>query len=65
MDLKKLYKPFQLLVANFVSILFLMGLIIINVAVYIGTNLVAGLITTGATLIVIALIIDYESRERR
>lgn len=65
MNFNKLYQALQLLVANLVSILFLLGLFVINYAIYKGFELVAGLITTGITLIVIALIIDFESKERR
>lgn len=65
MDLNKLYTAFKLLVANIVSILFLLGLITINIAVYIGYSTVIGLIVTGSFLIIIALIIDRESQERR
>ncbi|MFO3691191.1 hypothetical protein [Staphylococcus felis] len=65
MDLNKLYTAFKLFVANIVSILFLLGLITINIAVYIGYSTVIGLIVTGSFLIIIALIIDRESQERR
>ncbi|EGQ3351223.1 hypothetical protein LN325_000427 [Staphylococcus pseudintermedius] len=65
MDLSKLYTAFKLLVANIVSILFLLGLITVNIAVYIGYGSVIGLIVTGSFLVLIALIIDRESQERR
>lgn len=65
MDLNKLYTPFKLLVANIVSILFLLGLITVNISVYIGYGTVNGLIFTGSFLVLIALIIDRESQERR
>ncbi|MDK3980515.1 hypothetical protein O0D50_08485 [Staphylococcus pseudintermedius] len=42
-----------------------MGLITVNIAVYIGYGTVIGLIVTGSFLIIIALIIDRESKERR
>ncbi|WP_323694185.1 hypothetical protein P3U07_07025 [Staphylococcus pseudintermedius] len=65
MNLNKLYTVFKLMVANIVSILFLLGLITVNIAVYIGYGAVIGLIVTGSFLIIIALIIDRESQERR
>ncbi|MDK7928123.1 hypothetical protein QVA72_01655 [Staphylococcus simulans] len=54
----------KLLIVNIVSILFLIGLTVVNIAMYIGFGLVFGLIATGLTLILIALIIDHESKER-
>ncbi|EGQ1710897.1 hypothetical protein EF793_05135 [Staphylococcus pseudintermedius] len=65
MDFDKIYTFLKLLVANIVSILFLLGLITVNIAVYIGYGTVIGLIVTGSFLIIIALIIDRESKERR
>ncbi|MDQ7113537.1 hypothetical protein [Staphylococcus simulans] len=54
----------KLLIVNIVSILFLIGLTVVNIAMYIGFGLVFGLIATGLTLILIPLIIDHESKER-
>ncbi|MDR9833892.1 hypothetical protein [Staphylococcus coagulans] len=65
MNFNKLYSFLSLLVTNIVSILFLLGLITVNIAVYTGCGTVIGLIVTGAFLILIALIIDRESQERR
>ncbi|EGQ2894447.1 TPA: hypothetical protein RJJ62_001207 [Staphylococcus pseudintermedius] len=65
MNFDKIYTFLKLLVANIVSILFLLGLITVNIAVYIGYGTVIGLIVTGSFLIIIALIIDRESQERR
>ncbi|MCO4332567.1 hypothetical protein MTQ91_11515 [Staphylococcus hyicus] len=65
MNLNKLLIPLKLLVVNIVSILFLLGLIIVNTATYLGFGVVVGLINTGTFLVIIALIIDNESRERR
>ncbi|EGQ3847211.1 hypothetical protein HDO24_000679 [Staphylococcus pseudintermedius] len=65
MSFDKIYTFLKLLVANIVSILFLLGLITVNIAVYIGYGTVIGLIVTGSFLIIIALIIDRESKERR
>ncbi|MBA8777262.1 hypothetical protein HR081_10295 [Staphylococcus schleiferi subsp. coagulans] len=65
MNFNKLYSFLSLLVTNIVSILFLLGLITVNIAVYTGYGTVIGLIVTGTFLIIIALIIDRESQERR
>ncbi len=65
MNLDKIFIFLKLLVANIVSILFLLGLITVNIAVFFGYGLVVGLIVTGSFLILIALIIDRESKERR
>ncbi|WP_214521626.1 hypothetical protein [Staphylococcus pseudintermedius] len=65
MNFDKIYTFLKLLVTNIVSILFLLGLITVNIAVYIGYGTVIGLIVTGSFLIIIALIIDRESKERR
>lgn len=65
MNFDKIYMFLKLLVANIVSILFLLGLITVNIAVYIGYGTVIGLIVTGSFLVLIALIIDRESQERR
>lgn len=65
MKLSKLFIPLKLMIVNIVSILFLLGLIIINTAIYLGFGAVYGLVITGVFLVIIALIIDNESRERR
>ncbi|UNB47658.1 hypothetical protein KM149_07090 [Staphylococcus coagulans] len=65
MNLDKIFIFLKLLVANIVSILFLLGLITVNIAVFFGYGLVLGLIVSGSFLILIALIIDRESKERR
>ncbi|PCF54155.1 hypothetical protein B5C08_11415 [Staphylococcus delphini] len=65
MNFDKLYTFLKLLVANIVGIFFLLGLITVNIAAYIGYGTVIGLIVTGSFLILIALIIDRESQERR
>ncbi|MDW8551124.1 hypothetical protein AABD38_08910 [Staphylococcus nepalensis] len=43
-----------------VPILFLLGLILINVASYFGFGMVGGLITTGVTLVVVSIILVVE-----
>ncbi|UXR52082.1 hypothetical protein MUA82_10645 [Staphylococcus simulans] len=65
MKLSKLFIPLKLMIVNIVSIIFLLGLIIINTAIYLGFGAVYGLVITGVFLVIIALIIDNESRERR
>ena len=45
---------------NSVAILFILGLIFVNVAIYLLFNLAIGLLATGITLIVVALILAYE-----
>ncbi|MEB7824936.1 hypothetical protein [Staphylococcus chromogenes] len=65
MKLNKILMPLKLLVVNIVSILFLLGLIFMNAATYLGFGVELGLANTGAFLVIIALIIDNESRERR
>lgn len=65
MKLNKLLIPLKLLVVNIVSILFLLGLIVMNTATYLAFGVEIGLANTGAFLVIIALIIDNESRERR
>ena len=64
------YKQLNLLKAigeflgvNLVAILFLLGLVLINVASYLLFSIVIGLIVTGLTLILIALIIQFEKAE--
>ena len=48
---------------NMVALLFLIGLILINVASYLLFSIVIGLIVTGVTLILLALIIQFEKAE--
>ncbi|WEW54321.1 hypothetical protein [Staphylococcus phage SauPS-28] len=65
MNLNKITDVFRLLVANLVSILFLLGLCIVNISVYktFGHNM--GLLATGIILIVISLILNHESNQER
>ncbi|UXU63343.1 hypothetical protein [Staphylococcus agnetis] len=65
MKLNKILIPFKLLVVNIVSILFLLGLIFMNAATYLAFGVEVGLANTGVFLVIIALIIDNESRGRR
>lgn len=48
------------IVNNIVAILFLLGLIIISTAVFIGFGLVVGLIATGIMIIIVSTILAIE-----
>lgn len=61
----KIVDFFKLMVANITGILFLLGLAMVNIAMYIKFGETIGLVTTGFTLILIALIIDHESKPER
>lgn len=50
----------QFIGVNLVAVLFLIGVIILNVATYLQFSLTIGLFVTGITLIIIALIYQYE-----
>ncbi|HDA7034980.1 TPA: hypothetical protein O5S68_002145 [Staphylococcus aureus] len=65
MDLNKINVFFNFLVANLVSILFLLGLFVVNVSVYKAFGQNIGLLCTDITLIVISLILNHESNQER
>lgn len=65
MKLSKIKDFLLLLVANLTGILFLLGLTLVNIAMYLRFNEIVGLVATGLTLILIALIIDHESKPER
>jgi len=65
MKIGKIVVFFKLMVANITGILFLLGLAMVNIAMYIKFGETIGLVTTGFTLILIALIIDHESKPER
>ncbi|MDN6850893.1 MAG: hypothetical protein L0L98_13665, partial [Staphylococcus equorum] len=52
------------IINNLIPLLFLLGLIVVNTACYIQWGLVTGLIVTGATLILIALILVGEKSQQ-
>lgn len=52
------------IINNLIPLLFLLGLIIVNTACYIQWGLVTGLIVSGATLILIALILVGEKSQQ-
>lgn len=65
MKIGKIVEFFLLMVANITGILFLLGLAMVNIAMYVKFGETIGLVTTGFTLILIALIIDHESKPER
>ncbi|MBF0718294.1 hypothetical protein HZY95_00940 [Staphylococcus sciuri] len=65
MKLSKIKDFLMLLVANLTGILFLLGLTLVNIAMYLRFNEIVGLVSTGLTFILIALIIDHESKPER
>ncbi|AQN32206.1 hypothetical protein [Mammaliicoccus sciuri] len=65
MKLSKIKDFLLLLVANLTGILFLLGLTLVNIAMYLRFNEIVGLVATGLTFILIALIIDHESKPER
>lgn len=65
MDLNKINVFFNFLVANLVSILFLLGLFVVNVSMYKAFGQNIGLLCIGITLIVISLIFNHESNQER
>lgn len=65
MDLNKINVFFNFLVANLVSILFLLGLFVVNVSMYKAFGQNIGLLCIGITLIVILLILNHESNQER
>lgn len=52
------------LIQNLAAVLFLLGLAFINIAVYLRFDYIIGLIATGITLIVIALIYQFEASQQ-
>lgn len=52
------------IINNLIPLLFLLGLIVVNTACYIQWGLVTGLIVSGATLILIALILVGEKSQQ-
>ncbi|WP_082238420.1 hypothetical protein [Salinicoccus sp. YB14-2] len=68
--MRQIKKPslLQLLLMNLATILFVSGLVFINVAMYYIFDTYIGLLTTGITLLVVGLIINHEqsiTTERR
>lgn len=53
----------QFLITNLVAVLFLLGLILINVFTYLQFDIVIGILITGVTLIAISLIVQFEKSQ--
>ena len=51
----------ELLIANLATILFVSGLIFINVSLYYIFDTYIGLLATGITLVIVALIMNHEN----
>lgn len=64
-SLNKIKQFTQLLLQNIIAVLFVLGLIIINTASYLQFGLIIGLITTGLTLILIAIILAMEQSDKQ
>jgi hypothetical protein len=62
--LKKLKLLGAAIINNLIPLLFLLGLIVVNTACYIQWGLVTGLIVSGATSILIALILAGEKSQQ-
>ena len=58
--MKQLSSILKLIIINLATIFFIAGLIFINVSVYHIFNTNIGLLATGITLVVVALILSYE-----
>lgn len=54
----------QLLLSNIAAVLFLLGLVIVNVACYIGFDYVVGLFVTGFTVLLVAIVLAFENVQR-
>lgn len=54
----------QAIIKNMVAVLFLLGLILINIAIYIRFDYVIGIFATGITLIIISLIYQFERAQQ-
>nr|WP_306530557.1 hypothetical protein [Staphylococcus hominis] len=54
----------QFLINNLVAILFLLGLTLLNISIYLKFDYIIGLLATGVTLIVISLIYQFEKSQQ-
>lgn len=63
MDLSKITKLITALYLNLTAILFLVGITLINIAIFMQFNTPTGLISTGISLMVIAWLLNYESEK--
>ena len=63
MDLSKITRFFKTLYMNLTAILFLAGLVMINIAIFMRYSVPVGLVTTGLSLMFIAWLVTYESEK--
>lgn len=54
----------KFLINNLVAILFLLGLTLLNISIYLKFDYIIGLLATGVTLIVISLIYQFEKSQQ-
>lgn len=54
----------QLLLSNIAAVLFLLGLVVLNVATYIAFDYVVGLFVTGFTVLLVAIVLASENVQR-
>nr|WP_277952428.1 hypothetical protein [Staphylococcus hominis] len=54
----------KFLINNLVAILFLLGLALLNISIYLKFDYIIGLLATGVTLIVISLIYQFEKSQQ-
>ena len=63
MDLGKITRFFKTLYMNLTAILFLAGLVMINIAIFMRYSVPIGLVATGLSLMFIAWLVTYESEK--
>ena len=63
MDLSKITRFFKALYMNLTAILFLAGLVMINIAIFMRYSVPIGLVATGLSLMFIAWLVTYESEK--
>ena len=63
MDLSKITRFFKTLYMNLTAILFLAGLVMINIAIFMRYSVPIGLVATGLSLMFIAWLVTYESEK--
>lgn len=63
MDLSKITRFFKTLYMNLTAILFLAGLVMINIAIFMRYSVPVGLVATGLSLMFIAWLVTYESEK--
>lgn len=63
MDLEKITKVITTLYLNLTAILFLVGIVLINIAIFMRFGVPIGLISTGISLMFIAWLLNHESEK--